>query len=108
MEKELTKKEINKTIGETTKALNDKDKSVLVLTENMTVCKGNLIVILGIIAKLLNKLQNDDLIGKLAVEALINALNKHKKKEKTPEEMTTDEMLDQMKETMESIKELLG
>lgn len=108
MEKELTKKEINKTIGETTKALNDKDKSVLILTSNMTVGKGNLVEILALIGKLLKGISEDDLIGKLVVDELIESLKETKKKEKALEDMSEDELLEELKKTMESIKKVLS
>ena len=108
MEKELTKKEINKTIGEVTKALNDKDKSVLVLTRNMTVGKGNLVEILALIGKLLKRISEDDLKGKLAVDTLIQSLKDTKKKEKALEDMSEDELLEELKKTIEGLKNILG
>lgn len=108
MEKELTKKEISKIIGETTKALNDKDKSVLVLTSNMAAGKGNLVEILALVAKTLKRISDADLTGKLAVDALIESLKETKKKEKALEDMSEDELLEELKKTMESIKKVLS
>lgn len=108
MEKELTKKEINKTIGETTKALNDKDKSVLIITSNMAVGKGNLVEILALVGKTLKRISEDDLIGKLAVDALIQSLKDTKKKEKALEDMSEDELLEELKKTVEGLKNILG
>ena len=107
MEKELTKKEINKTIGEVTKALNDKDKSVLIITSNMAVGKGNLIEILALIGKTLKRISEENLIGKLAVDALIQSLKDTKKKKKALEDMTEDELLEELKKTVDGLKELV-
>lgn len=107
MEKELTKKEINKAIGKATKALNDKDQSVLILTSTMAVGKGSLVEIMALIGKLLKRISEDDLIGKLAVDALIQALKDTNKKEKALEDMSEDGLLEELKKTVDGLKNIL-
>lgn len=107
MEKELTKKEINRIIGEVTKELNGKDKSVLVLTSNMAAGKGNLVEIMALIGKVLKRISENDLIGKMAVDALIQALKDTNKKEKALEDMSEDELLEELKKTIDGLKNIL-
>lgn len=107
MKEELSKKEINKTIGRVTKALNNPDKSVLVITDDITVGKGNMIEILSGIGVLLKRIRNESVIGKLAVDGLLDAMEAIKKKDKKIEDMTTEEQVDTLKAMLEALKGLI-
>ena len=104
MKEELSKTEINKTIGKVTKALNDPEKSVLVITDGITVGKGNLVEILSGIGVLLKNIRNESVIGKLAVDGLLDAMEAIKKKDKKVEDMTTEEQVDTLKGMLEVLK----
>lgn len=107
MKEELSKKEINKTIGKVTKALNDPDKSILVITDDITLGKGNLIEILSGIGVLFKNIRNESVIGKLAVDGLLDAMEAIKKKDKKIEDMSTKEQAETLKEMLEALKGLI-
>ena len=103
----LDKKEINKTIGKVTKALNDEKQSILIMTEETTLAKGNLVEILSDIGLFLKKVRSESLIGKLAVDGMINAMEELKKQDKKLEDMTEEELFDELKETLGELKRVL-
>lgn len=107
MEKELTKKEINKAIGEATKSLNNEDKSILIITEKMVTAKGELVEIMALVAKFLKELRKKGTITKIAVDSLVDEIIRDQKKDKKPEDMTTEELVEELKKTLEGLKELV-
>lgn len=103
----LSKKDINKIIGDTTKSLNNEDKSILILTEKMATAKGDLVEIMALIAKFLKDLRKKGTITKIAVDSLIDEIIRDQKKDKKLEEMSEEELIEELKKSLEGLKELV-
>lgn len=102
----MNKKEKNKIIEEIREKLNAEDELLIVMTGGKTIALGTPVEMTAAILGLLRKIKESNILGEMAVEALIQELtNKSEPEELTDEEI--DKKLDELNKKLKSlIKEL--
>lgn len=102
----MNKKEKNKIIEEIREKLNAEDEMLIVMAGEKTIAMGTPVEMTAAILGLLRKIKESNILGEMAVEALIQELtNKSEPEELTDEEI--DKKLDELNKKLKSlIKEL--